>query len=123
MTILKELSDIEAEAEQFGFCWPDAKMILDQIASESAEIKHALEKETPERLQEEIGDLIFAAFSLAVFLKFDPEETLAKSLHKFRKRFQKMKTIAAQEGHTSLQGKSLETLLRFWKQAKTCDKN
>jgi|GEM_PF-4217910 len=57
-------------------------VFLIKIISECNEIKQALaEHESQKRRQEEIGDLIHAAFSLCVFLDCDLEETIERGLH------------------------------------------
>lgn len=122
MNALKKLTALENEADHFGFKWEKVEQIMAQIQSEYTEITahldqldHPLSKQ---KLQEEIGDLLHAVFSLCVFCKFDPQETLEKSIKKFERRLTAVKQIASQQGLTSLQNHSFDELMSFWKQAK-----
>eukprot|EP01035_Chromulina_nebulosa_P018438 gene18438-24144_t len=62
---LKELISIEKDAISFGFDWPNHEMAIDQIISECAEVKDALNnKESIQRIQEETSDLLHADLGL-----------------------------------------------------------
>lgn len=121
MKILEKLTHLEKEAENFGFKWENPHQIMLQIQSECVEINEhldATESENKVRLQEEIGDLLHAVFSLCVFCKFDPEETLTKSLDKFERRFNAVKILAQEEGLETLNDMSFDKLMWFWNKAK-----
>jgi MazG family protein len=77
---------------------------------ESVGVRHAVpvpaaSAPTPDRalanahLEEEVGDLLFAAVNVARFLGADPEIALKKANRKFLTRFQWMESTAASEGH------------------------
>jgi NTP pyrophosphatase (non-canonical NTP hydrolase) len=76
MELLDKISALEEEASQFGFKWQSADQIMIQIHSECDEIKEHLEhdpsKANQTALQEEIGDLLHAVFSLCIFCKLSP---------------------------------------------------
>lgn len=121
MSILEKLTHLEREAETFGFKWENANQIMDQIKSECLEIEEHLNhqaNEAHETLQEEIGDLLHAVFSLCVFCQFDVTETLAKSADKFERRLNAVKSIAHEKGIASLNGFAFDELMTFWDQAK-----
>lgn len=115
----KRLTALEKQADDFGFMWTDTAQIFDQIQSECEEIKDNLAR-TGDRdhLQEEMGDLIHAVFSLCLFMGFDAEETCIKSIDKFEKRFEELKRLAQKAGFETLQGQPVNILLDFWAQAK-----
>lgn len=125
MNVFKEALRLERETNEFGFRWPHYSYILAQIKSECAEIEESLEhQESRERLQEEIGDLMHAVFSLCATQGFDPEETLAKNLEKFEQRFKALKQTTQEAGYQSLIGLPVEAQLEFWKRAKLlCNKS
>ena len=75
-------------------------------------------KECLTNLQEEIGDLIQAAISLAVFCKLDPRETLSKGIDKFQRRYDVVVQLARSEGHENLHKQPFEILMDYWKRAK-----
>lgn len=119
MTILKDLERLELEAVEFGLQWETKEQIMAQIRQECSEIEehfHALGQK--DALQDEIGDLLHAAFSLTVFCGLDPELTLRNSLNKFEHRLTAMKAIAKEEGLTHLKGKSFDELMQYWQLAK-----
>ncbi|MCP0912963.1 MULTISPECIES: MazG nucleotide pyrophosphohydrolase domain-containing protein [Legionella] len=121
MNIFKKLIHLESNASAFGFRWESAEQILAQIQSECAEINELLppsEERNLFKLEEEIGDLLHAVFSLCLFCQFDPKSTLAAALNKFEKRLQEVKQIAHEQGLVSLQGKASEELLSIWTKAK-----
>ncbi len=116
---LNKLIQLEHEARDFGFDWPDAPCIIEQAMSECAEIQEALVlKETPERVQEEIGDLLHTAISLCLFSGFSVEETLQNVVKKFGTRLHAVQELTQQEGLDNLHGQSFEYMMELWKKAK-----
>lgn len=119
MTTFGKLVRLEKEADDFGFMWRHYSQVLNQIRSETEEIERDLEQNNHrDHLQEEIGDLIHAAFSLCLFCHFDAEETLNKSVDKFEKRFKELKRLVHVSGRESLQNQPVDVLMDFWTQAK-----
>lgn len=119
MTIFEDIEHLEHEAAVFGLQWETKDQIMTQIRNECVEIEEHLHlSEQRDALQDEIGDLLHAAFSLCVFNNFDPETTLRKSLDKFEHRLNAMKDIAKEQGLNDLRGKSFDELMQYWDQAK-----
>lgn len=120
MNIIKKIIEVEKQAKDFGFYWPNTDVIMDQILSECQEIDELLKDKnsSPERLQEEIGDLLHAAFSLSFFCGHNPEITLEEALAKFEKRFIQTKELAQKAGHKTLHGKTMNEMMKYWNQAK-----
>jgi uncharacterized protein YabN with tetrapyrrole methylase and pyrophosphatase domain len=116
--LLRRIEQQEMVAKQFGFYWERLDQLIDQIQSECAEIEEAWEKKDLSHLQEEVGDFLQAAVSLAIFCRLDPQETLLLSIEKFQRRYDKLVALAHQEGLESLKGKPFDLLLDFWKRAK-----
>lgn len=116
--LLKQVEQQEIEAEKFGFYWESFDQLMEQIQSECLEIHEAWHHQELIHLQEEIGDLIQAAISLAIFCKLDPQETLRKSIKKFQLRFNTVVKMAQQDGHDSLHQQPLEVLMDYWNRAK-----
>jgi len=116
--LLKKLCFLENEATAFGFKWETAEQIMAQIRSELVEIEVHLKDQDRHKLQDEIGDLLHAAFSLCIFCQFDAEETLAKSIIKFESRFRETQQLAKIEGFNDLTGQPFEKLMELWNKAK-----
>ncbi|MEY4505398.1 MAG: hypothetical protein RL154_1699 [Pseudomonadota bacterium] len=116
---LQDLITLEKDARGYGFDWSDYDMILEQAIDECREIKEAIDDaEPPERVQEEIGDLLHTAISLCIFLRYDVEETLSKTNEKFEKRMKAIKMLTEKHNLPNLQGQSVEFMLKLWKEAK-----
>lgn len=118
MDTLKKLAVLDKEAADFGFKWDTANQIVAQIQSEIAEIDVHLKDGNQKKLQEEIGDLLHAVFSLCLFCQFEPEETLQNSTNKFEHRFRMIQQLATEKGLHTLNGLSFNELMALWDQAK-----
>jgi uncharacterized protein YabN with tetrapyrrole methylase and pyrophosphatase domain len=117
-SIFKKIEEQEKESKDFGFYWENIDQLLEQILSECAEIKDAWLKGDRHHLKEEIGDLLNAAVSLAIFCEFDAKETLRQSSDKYERRFRRLIELVKQDGLPDLRGKPIEELLNYWKLAK-----
>ena len=93
-----ESLQLTKKAARAGFDWEDAAGIFEKMREECAELRHALEKKQSAEVEEEIGDLFFAAVNLARFLKIDPEIALKNANAKFSRRFREMERLAAEKG-------------------------
>jgi tetrapyrrole methylase family protein/MazG family protein len=82
------------------------------------EIEEAWSKGDAQHLQEEIGDLIQASISLAVFCKLDPHETLSKSIQKFQNRYDSVVQLAKEDGLTHLHQQPFDIMMDYWNRAK-----
>ncbi len=122
MDLLTKVVELEQEADTFGFRWETREQIMAQIESECLEIREHFGGDdatsNQQSLEEEIGDLLHAAFSLCVFCKFDPKDTLGKSLEKFERRLGAVKKTAHDQGISHLNGYSFDELMGFWGAAK-----
>lgn len=116
--LFKQIEKQELDAQEFGFYWENFHQLIEQIQSECVEIEEAWDKKNSLHLQEEIGDLIQAAVSLAIFCKFDPHETLLKSIEKFQRRYDAVVQLAHSDGYENLHKQSFETLMDYWNRAK-----
>ncbi|MCG6859198.1 MAG: nucleoside triphosphate pyrophosphohydrolase, partial [Salaquimonas sp.] len=76
-----------------------------------------LETAEPERLHEEIGDLLFAVANLARHMKVDPDGALRTANEKFRTRFAYIEQNIDRTGHT-MESADLDTMEELWVEAK-----
>src|SRR5947208_12481699 len=86
------------KASRIGFDWEDASGVFEKMEEETAELKKALKAEDRQKIEEEMGDLLFAAVNLARFLHVDPEIALKKANAKFSRRFRAMEALARDSG-------------------------
>jgi MazG family protein len=87
------------KAARIGFDWDHVDGVIEKMREETGELKKALEARIAGKVEEELGDLLFAAVNVARFLQVDPEIALKKANAKFSKRFRAMEAIAIKSGH------------------------
>jgi MazG family protein len=115
---LTRAEKLQKRAARVGFDWPDTGPVLAKIDEELAEITAEMSgSAAPERLQEEVGDLLFAVVNLARHLNVDPETALRAANFKFEQRFRKVESRVAVSGRT-IDTVGLEELESFWRAAK-----
>ena len=114
----KRVEELENTAKQFGFYWEHIDELLEQIRSECAEVDESWQKNDRAHLQEEIGDLLLAAVSLAIFCDLDPRETLRISTDKYQKRYDAVVKLAKLDGHDHLRQQPMSLLMHYWNKAK-----
>jgi len=86
------------KAARIGFDWRDAGGIFEKMREETTELQSALNAKEQRKVEEELGDLFFAAVNLSRFLKVDPEIALKKANAKFSRRFRAMEKLARERG-------------------------
>src|SRR6266852_3404335 len=75
------------KASRIGFDWEEAGGVFEKVLEEAEELKKASREKDHLKMEEELGDLLFAAVNLSRFLKVDPEIALKKANAKFSRRF------------------------------------
>ena len=105
------------KASRIGFDWEDASGVFEKMQEETEELKKALKQQDQLRIEEEIGDLLFAAINLSRFLNIDPEIALKKANAKFSRRFRAMEGLAQQNGR-EFKDLPREEMEAFWDAAK-----
>jgi MazG family protein len=86
------------KASRAGFDWDNAHGVFEKLREECAELRHASATKDAARVEEEMGDLLFAAVNLARFLQVDPEIALKNANAKFARRFREMERLSADNG-------------------------
>ena len=86
------------KASRIGFDWENASGVFEKMEEETEELKRAYQEQQQQRMEEELGDLLFAAVNLSRFLKIDPEIALKKANAKFSRRFREMEKLARENG-------------------------
>jgi nucleoside triphosphate diphosphatase len=114
---LTRAAKLTARAARVGFDWPDAEAVLAKLDEEIAEVRAELPAADPDRLRDEVGDLLFVLANLARKLDLDPETCLRQANDKFSGRFNGIEQAAASEGR-SLADMSLGDMEREWQKIK-----
>jgi len=115
---LLEGFQLTRKAARIGFDWDNVEGIFDKLHEETSELREVLHKKEPaERIEGELGDILFVAVNLARFLHVDPELAMKKANAKFTRRFREMERIAREQG-TTLAEVPRAQLESLWDQSK-----
>jgi ATP diphosphatase len=116
---LLRAAKISRRAARIGFDWPNARAVIPKLAEEIAELEAELDQGTDAAVvEEEMGDLLFAAANLARKLDIEPETALRRATAKFERRFRRVEELAAERGI----GPDLDALEALWQEVKTEEK-
>ncbi|NSZ16719.1 nucleoside triphosphate pyrophosphohydrolase [Agrobacterium vitis] len=118
---LTEAVKLQEQAAKVGFDWAEAEPILDKIEEEIAELREALQTGQPDKIKDELGDLIFALVNIGRHTGSDPEQALRGTNVKFRRRFGYIEQSLAAE-KSSLEDASLERMEELWQAAKQLER-
>jgi MazG family protein len=111
---LLRAAKISRRAARIGFDWPDADSVIDKIEEELDELEAEIDEGEPAVLEEEMGDLLFAAVNLARKLDIEPETALRRATAKFERRFRQVEALAKERGI----GRDLDALEGLWQEVK-----
>jgi tetrapyrrole methylase family protein/MazG family protein len=114
---LAEAWAIQRKAAQVGFDWKDWRDIAAKVREELAELEERAETGPDVRVEEEVGDLLFAVVNLSRRLRVNPEVALKEANRKFIRRFAYIEERLAERGLRPEQV-SLEEMDRLWEEAK-----
>jgi tetrapyrrole methylase family protein/MazG family protein len=111
---------VQRKAAKVGFDWPDVGGALPKIPEETAELTDAIDAGDSERIDAELGDLLFAVVNVARHLDIEPEAALRVATHKFRRRFEQVELLAAERGIT-MGNADLAVLDALWDEVKSTE--
>lgn len=114
---LMEAYKVQKKAAKVGFDWPEPTAALEKIDEETLELRAAMAENDPQKVAEELGDLLFSVVNVSRLLKLQPELVLRKATEKFIARFGKMEEVASQE-NKSLNDYTFEELDEAWNRSK-----
>ena len=112
---LLRAAKLSRRAARTGFDWPDARGVIAKIEEELGELGTELDRGGGrDRLEDEVGDLLFAAANLARKLEIEPEAALRRATAKFERRFRAVERLAAERKT----GRELDALEALWQEVK-----
>ena len=119
---------LQQKAAKVGFDWPDPAPVLDKLHEEIDEVRAEFDAVAADpgdaaardRLEDELGDVLFVCANLARHARVDVGNALRRANAKFERRFRAMEALAAADG--GLAGKPLDAQDRYWVQAKAAEK-
>lgn len=121
---------LQKRAARVGFDWPDVTPVIAKLHEEIDEVRvefAALDADpgdagARDRLEDEIGDVLFVCANLARHAKVDVGSALRRANLKFERRFRAMEVLARSDG-TQLADLSLEAQDGYWDRAKAAEKS
>ncbi|WP_198424989.1 nucleoside triphosphate pyrophosphohydrolase [Erwinia persicina] len=110
---------IQKRCSNVGFDWTTLGPVLDKVHEEIDEVMHEAQQAVidQDKLEEEIGDLLFATVNLSRHLGSKAETALQKANNKFERRFRRVEQIIAAQGMT-MQQATLEEMEAAWQVVK-----
>jgi len=109
---------IQEKAKGVGFDWEKPDQVWDKVMEELNELHFEVENgRVHDRMENELGDLLFALVNYARFIDVNPEDALERTNKKFIKRFQHLESKAEELGR-SLKDMTLAEMDVFWEEAK-----
>ncbi|MEQ1746171.1 MAG: nucleoside triphosphate pyrophosphohydrolase [Saprospiraceae bacterium] len=106
---------MQEKTKQVGFEWENTEQVWAKVQEEIGELRHNLQTgASPQAVEDEFGDVLFALVNYARFVGVEPEAALERSNRKFKSRFEYIEANAPQP----LQDMTLEEMDVLWNEAK-----
>lgn len=114
---LESAERIQKRVARIGFDWPDASGAWEKVNEELGEVAAEFVRQDSARLEEEIGDLLFAIVNFARLAQIHPTTALRRANTRFARRFSRLEALAG-ERNISLDEATLEVLDGLWQDVK-----
>jgi XTP/dITP diphosphohydrolase len=115
---------LQEKAKQVGFEWDHVDQVWEKVKEEEAELQEAVSgmrgnpsDQQKEKVEEELGDLLFSLVNYSRFLDVDAEQALERTNKKFISRFNQMEEKAMQQGR-NLHDMTLAEMDGLWNDIK-----
>ncbi len=108
---------VQQKASRVGFDWDRIKDVLVKLDEEVGEFKDSINQKDRQKVEEEIGDILFTITNISRFLEINPEEALSRTVEKFIRRFKFIEVEALKSGK-EIEDMSLEELDSIWERSK-----
>ncbi len=108
---------VQEKAAKVGFDWDQVEDAWEKMAEETEELREACSTGDKEKMEDEMGDLLFAVVNVARFLKIQPELALTGTINKFIRRFEYIETKSREKG-MELSSMTLQQMDELWDEAK-----
>ncbi|MBD5240984.1 MAG: nucleoside triphosphate pyrophosphohydrolase [Barnesiella sp.] len=109
---------IQEKAANVGFDWADRRDAWNKVREESDELASEIERMDAQKMEEEMGDLLFSIINVSRLYGINPENALEKTNRKFIKRFNYIESKAKERG-VSLNDMTLDQMDELWNEAKS----
>ncbi|MCP4147007.1 MAG: nucleoside triphosphate pyrophosphohydrolase [bacterium] len=117
MPALSHAKRVAEQASSVGFDWDDPFKALDKVEEEIEELKVEIRDGNKEKIEEEIGDILFAVANVSRLTHINPEFALKKANDKFVSRFRYIEE-QLKEQKKDIDEASLDEMESIWQEAK-----
>lgn len=104
---------LQEKSKQVGFEWDNTSQVWDKVEEELEELQEAVSTGDKDKMEDELGDVLFSLVNFARFLQVDAENALERTNKKFIERFTGMEAAAARE-NKFLHDMTLEEMDALW---------
>jgi XTP/dITP diphosphohydrolase len=111
---------IQEKVKGVGFDWEKPEQVWQKVEEEINELHQEVIQGNTHKIEQELGDLLFALVNYARFLNVNPDDALERTNKKFIKRFNFLEKVVNEEGR-SLKEMSLDEMDVIWEKAKSFD--
>ena len=119
---------LQARAAKVGFDWPGPAPVIEKLHEEIEEVRLEFaavaadpqDAQAQQRLEDEIGDVLFVCANLARHARVDVGGALRRANRKFERRFRAMEALAAADG-VGLSSLPLQAQDAYWDRAKAAE--
>ena len=115
---LMRAAKVQSRSAKFGFTYGSVEKTLADLKGEISELEAAIASKNSLEIEDELGDVLFAAANLSSLLKCEAEEALCKSTEKFIRRVAKCEEYSKADGMADLADVLPDKLDKYWKRAK-----
>ena len=109
---------MQGKAAAVGFDWPEVEPVWEKLNEEVDELKEAIHFGDPDKVEDELGDLLFTIVNMSRFLRVNPEDALRSTIEKFERRFKRVEGELKKRGRTMSDSDLLE-MDAIWNQIKS----
>jgi tetrapyrrole methylase family protein/MazG family protein len=118
---LMKAQKVQKKAKKAGFDWPDAEGAFNKVLEETEELKEVFNSDNKDRIEDELGDLLFSVVNVARFCDCNAESALERATMKFMRRYTEVERLA-EEKNIDMKTSSIETLDKLWESVKMLEK-
>lgn len=114
---LMKAQKITEKAARVGFDWEHTDQVFAKVLEELHELEETMVERNEDRMEAELGDLLFAIVNLGRFLSVNPEEALRKTIRRFESRFEYIEKSLHMKGR-NLKDAAMDEMEALWQEAK-----
>jgi MazG family protein len=108
---------LQDKASKVGFDWQKKEDAWKKVNEEVQELHNAIDTGSPDDIEGEFGDLLFALVNYSRFIDVNPENALRRTIDKFIRRFQYIERRLVEMGK-DIHNSNLDEMDTLWNESK-----